>query len=293
MNGDNHDGGVGYGYAATASATLPKAKQRKGRSARRREQKMSERRRHDDRGSEEDPRCRSWPAALQRRKENQFEPRDEVALIGQLGYLPGNVIGVSARIKDLAVPLQKVAIDDQANEPVVVQLYPIAVRAETKTATTAGRERKRKRHPADDQEQDMVTEPFPTLYWITHPQIRALISDLEKRGRGTEYERRLAADPVVRRKMETAHKEYATERWQHVLTDQDRAWLVQRQWHSYLGCCGASGEVQQQQNGRGIAGSRHFASVKCLHAHAAHYWSGNTNNIFGQWVAEELCDLMR
>jgi hypothetical protein len=39
------------------------------------------------------------------------------------------VIGVSARIKDLAAALQKVALDDQANETVVVQLYPIALRA--------------------------------------------------------------------------------------------------------------------------------------------------------------------
>jgi hypothetical protein len=33
---------------------------------------------------------------------------------------------------------------------------PIAVRAETKAATTAGRENKRKRHPADDQKQDAL-----------------------------------------------------------------------------------------------------------------------------------------
>jgi uncharacterized protein len=127
-----------------------------------------------------------------------------------------------------------------------------------------------------------LMEPFPTLYWITHPEVRSLISNLETQGRGIEYEQRLAADPTVRQSMETAHVEYAKERWEHVLSDEDRAWLIQRQWHPHVGC----------QHGRGVAGSRYPATVKCLHAHAAHYWSGNQNNTFGRWVAQELCDVV-
>lgn len=223
-------------------------------------------------GIPSDPRSTSWPTVLQRRRQNRFEKRDEVALADQLGYLPGNVIHISARIKDLPSSLH--VIDTDMEAPVVALLYPIAVREETQVG------RKRKRHPAD--KEGFLAEPFPTIYWITHPEVRSLISNLETKGRGFEYEQRLATDPKVRQSMETAHTEYATERWKNILTEEDREWLTQRKWHPHVGC----------QHGRGIAGSRYPATVKCLHAHAAHYWSGNTNNTFGEWVVQELCNVV-
>ncbi len=36
---------------------------------------------------------------------------------------------------------------------------------------------------------------------------------------------------------------------------------------------------------RGVAGQKNFSSVKCLHAHYAH-WLATNNDIVGEWVHE-------
>lgn len=221
---------------------------------------------------DDDDRSKSWPTVTKLREANQLTQTDQDILVQQLGYLPGNAIRIAARVKDLPECLHSLVGDLEA--PVVAQLYPIAVRVETKFG------RKRKRHPDDKAKEGILMEPFPTLYWITHPKVKALISNLEKDGRGVTYEQRLESDDSVRSSMKLAHKEYAVERWEKILTDDDKAWLTKRKWHPYV----------DDVDGRGVAGSRHPSKVKCLHAHAAHYWSGNANNIFGKWVEQELCD---
>ena len=67
-------------------------------------------------------RSKTWPGVLERRQGSFFTKEDEGALVSQLGFIPGNAIGVAARAQ--AVPSLPVS----ANVPIVLKLYPLAIR---------------------------------------------------------------------------------------------------------------------------------------------------------------------
>ena len=85
-------------------------------------------------------------------------------------------------------------------------------------------------------------EPFPTFYYLTHPNTSALLSGLEAEGYMAKLHEMLEVDPELRAKYSLAHESYLAER---ELIDQ-------------------VSEVE------GISAGGMPTRVKCLHALAAH-----------------------
>lgn len=234
------------------------------------------------------------PGVLENRSEG-WNSTDEAALVGQLGYLPGNAISVAARsdqVPDLPI---------KGNVPIVLKLYPLALRDVYAGGKSDGRKfkgRKRGRtdsdtnriiapngHKQENYDKDLLLlEPFPTLYWLTHPILRTMTSKLElgDTHNATIMERRLQNDQESRESMERAHKAYGEERWK-LLIDSDVKLLEERKWEASVGA------------ERGVAGIRNPKGVKCLHAMLAHYLSrgpGSHDNVVGKWVYHEICRLV-
>lgn len=144
--------------------------------------------------------------------------------------------------------------------------------------------------------QTTTIEPFPTMYWLTHPHLRGLISQLEISSTHNVklLEERLKSRPAYLKSMERAHISYGTNRWK-LLTDRDVTDIVsKRHWEGALGL------------ERGVAGIRKHNTIKCLHAHAAHFLAqdsssigcgametgGEGQNIVGKWVVEALEEML-
>lgn len=226
-------------------------------------------------------RDRSWPGVLERRS-RQWSESDENELIRQLGYMPGNAVAVVARSDDVPhLPIE-------GNVPIVLQLYPLAMRDEYAGGKQDGRKYKgRKRGPSRKDGNDAATkdqtpllEPFPTMYWVTHPILRTIVSkvELEEHHNATMMKGRLEKDPSAMASMRQAHRLYGETRW-NLLTDSDQQLMEERNWQGALDA------------ERGVAGIRHATAVKCLHAHIAHFLSGDpgsSDNIVGKWTMEQV-----
>jgi hypothetical protein len=277
-----------------------KKRNRPGRSSRRRKAKLRAIQEAEERllagedlvsnavrGTPSD-RARAWPGVMQRRSK-EWSAKDEESLVGQLGYLPGNAVAVAARASQFP------SLGIQPDVPLVLQLYPIAIRDAYSGGRTDGRKFKsRKRIPSrsdncdvlsisDDQNgEDELIEPFPTMYWLTSPLLRTLTSKLELGNTHNvkQMETRLAADENALAFMKIAHEEYGKARW-NLLTEEDQALMERRHWKEALLT--------------GVAGIRKHAAVKCLHANLAHYLStgpGSVENLVGKWVFEQVCKLI-
>ena len=230
-------------------------------------------------------------------------PRDETLLVKQLGFVPGNAVRICCRWNNLPDRLQRCLPETKSNnnhndDPVVVQLYPVATRDVFAGGKSDGRKfksrKRRKINPtnesvtttdvsAEDKEDDstVVLEPFPTLYWLTHPLLKIWVSKLEVNGFGVELEKRLGRDTVALNRMKRAHHAYGQSRVQ-LLTPNDQTEIQARRWNAAL------------EEARGVAGIRNYAAVKCLHAHLAHYLSsdaGSQDNIVGAWVVDAICEM--
>ena len=107
---------------------------------------------------------------------------------------------------------------------------------------------------------NIVIEPFPTMYWLTHPLLRTLISQIELGSidNVTQVQQKLASSPQHLSKMKIAHESYGRERWE-LLTEDDKRDVLERNWKDAVGSV------------RGVAGIRKYETVKCLHTHSAHY----------------------
>lgn len=215
-----------------------------------------------------------WPAV---KELCELKVADEVLLKSQLGYLPGNALSVGARVNEVLPALK----DDSS--PLVVKLYPLVLRDES-DGTKNRRKRKRQKAQSteedNDKRKDPLMEPFPTIYWVTEPKIKALISKLELDQWGKKMEQRLEDDAEAMESMHQAHKLYGQER-RSTITAKDWEWIQQRRWEAVFA------------ETRGVAGIRNPKSIKCLHAHAAHYWSGCKSNIVGKWVSDEVQMLLQ
>jgi hypothetical protein len=237
-----------------------------------------------------------WPAV---KDLCQLSDKDRHALIRQLGYLPGNAIKVAARRKDYFPTLsenQRDNGDAGDDEPLAIQLYPLVLRHES-DSTKSHRKRKQQQEvehnnsghpgpsPISGSKKNPLVEPFPTMYWVTHPGFRAIISKLElarqNNNEGTirHFEKRLQTDPTALDSMRSAHDQYGQER-RKVITQHDWKWIQERKWEEAFAVT------------RGVAGIRNPAGIKCLHAHAAHYWSGCKDNVVGKWVSDEVQALL-
>lgn len=98
--------------------------------------------------------------------------------------------------------------------------------------------------------------PFPTLYWLTAPDLLRAISDLERRGRIAELVARVEADAAFRAAVASDHRRYARERWA----------LLDAPARERVAAHGFTAALRD----RGVGGAAHPEAVKCLHAHAAH-----------------------
>ena len=276
---------------------------------------------------------------------SQVDRRD---LIRQLGYLPGNALKVVARIEDAfsTEDLQRLftaatvttdandttttvcydsgqtdertkkmatMIQNMMKEPLVIKLYPLALRDES---SSTKRRRKRRREEIEDDSTEATNagqpqttplmEPFPTIYWVTHPLMKALISKLELDRVNVQFEERLEeeevnqeSDPSTKKdvsaleSMKRAHTSYGRER-RALLSSKDKDYVQGRKWYSDDEPTSATklplakASIPPFSEKCGVAGIRNPKAVKCLHAHAAHYWSGNSDNVVGKWVWERL-----
>lgn len=221
-----------------------------------------------------------WPAV---RELCTLNDTDKKSLIAQLGYYPGNALSVAARANE-AFP-ETIFKDDTS--PLVLKLYPLVLRDESDGTKT----RRKRKHQEDNKassgmgedkvsNKDYLVEPFPTIFWVTDPRLRALISKIEIENRGSQYEKKLKNDTEALESMKQAHLAYGKERLS-LIASQDREYIEKRGWESALDIS------------RGVAGIRNYSAVKCLHAHAAHFWSGCQENLVGQWVAEEVVSLLQ
>lgn len=138
----------------------------------------------------------------------------------------------------------------------------------------------------------MKIEPFPTLYWLTHPHMCMLISRLEADTHTNvrAMEQHLAEDKACIQTMKAAHASYSRRRW-GLLTHDDLQEVVDvLKWEGALG------------PERGVAGIRRKTTIKCLHAHAAHYLasfgqqeeaSEEEENVVGRWVVEAVEKMLK
>lgn len=303
---------------ATADEKNPRKKNRPGRAKRRRLQKVEEihRQEADLRSAIHASsrtltvnetvlpvdRNRILPAVISLREKFGWSKSDEQVLLKQLGFVPGNTVSIAARADRVGGIAQvasmnihhQVATSLEKNDPIVVRLYPLAIREENEGSKCNGKKHKsRKRVRTRDESvtlancadsdskqatpSSLLLEPFPTMLWLTHPLLRVMISKLEVKGLGVELERRLAENPEDRASMATAHSLYGKQRWS-LIQDDDQHLVKCRKWESAL------------DDSKGVAGIRNFQAVKCLHAHAAHYLAGCEENLIGKWTMEALLE---
>lgn len=233
-----------------------------------------------------------------------LDPTDEYQLKSQLGFVPGNAVCVAARLSK-----EFYCTNNQHKEapPSVVQLYPMAVRQAYEGGKSDGRKFKGRRRGAmrtDNNDEDFananvsestkpkkergwfiesssatqndsstqqprqIIEPFPTLYWLTSPILRSHISKIElsKTNGVPQMEARLRSKREYLNQMKRAHKSYGKQRWE-LLTDGDREEALLRGWGGALGDERGVAGIRPKKGG----GDGRWDSVKCLHAHSAHF----------------------
>jgi hypothetical protein len=202
-------------------------------------------------------------------------PKEDKLLVAQqLGYFPPNYREVSAWTLDGSLP-------------VAIKTYPLNGGAPRRQAK------------ADIQQVSLGT-PFPTLYWLTSPDISRAISNLERQGFVSVIEEKLNSDSVFdsdsAARFFACHEHYAKERWES-LSKEDCTLFE-------LYDSSSVQSMREMLQSSGVAGTNHTAqiqsdgtfraSVKCLHAHYAHYRSKQVDehesgfNPVGYWVHELL-----
>lgn len=110
--------------------------------------------------------------------------------------------------------------------------------------------------------------PFPTMYWLIDKDICYWLDGLEATGKIAEMQQAIDESEALQQELTINHQDYIHKREQY-LSDEERAWLVER---DYL----------RPLNKRGIGGIANFQRVRCFHTHyGAHLVSPN---IVGKWL---------
>ena len=172
-------------------------------------------------------------------------------LIHQLGYSPSNLIEIAAG-------------DDR--HPTVILLYPL------------NRNNLEGRYGVQVDGDAKGLLPFPTIFWMTCPELKSRVSKLEDEGWILKLEHRLLHSPHSEEYVQTmkkAHELYAQERWD-LLSEEDKELIDRNNWTKAL-------------RDVGIAGMWSFQFVKCLHTHYCHHLARPEHgNLIGQWVDDLL-----
>lgn len=177
--------------------------------------------------------------------ENAANSDDDKELVRQqLGYLPTNWIRVAARTC--------------SGDPIAIQTYPLQ----------GGSARRQAKAQINN---DLGT-PFPTLFWFTNPTIGIAIAELERKG----YIQRIqeSLDPSEQERLLACHEKYAAMRWES-MSSSHRQQLIEepslRRLRNMLQYSGISGTIlpgsKDSDTNNGLP------SIKCLHAHYAHFRS--------------------
>lgn len=130
---------------------------------------------------------------------------------------------------------------------------------------------------------DAQLEVFPTLYWLTCPELRRVIGILETEGWIDRLQRRVESDSTLAEQVVRSHGDYARQRV--ALVRQEELALVQDQYPSQA-------EVLRKS---GIGGAR-GRGIKCLHTHLAHFLAeagpppGDRVNPIGKLIAQLLAE---
>jgi uncharacterized protein len=206
---------------------------------------------------------------------------DAQIVANQLEITPLNLIEIGAR-------------NTVNGDPLTLVLYPLTLADAPKGRYCNG-----------------TRQPFPTIYWMSCPDLRSKISRLEHFGLGNliqdlldrnsihDYEVAPGSTPILQEfysylkdfhqeqslpsqspsyleQMRQAHHEYALERW-NSFTSEDIEYIRSNGWEKALNT-----QV-------GIAGMKKFTQVKCLHTHYAHFITHPEHgNVIGRWVHEVL-----
>ena len=195
----------------------------------------------------------------------------------QLGYVPLNIINVGAFRDDNKLAMEifpsksehVIEVNDSHFEsssndslsnkhPLVIIVYPL-------NCNSFNRQHKNSK----------VLKPFPTVIWMTSPELHTRISKLEDAGWISKLQKKLKDSDEYRDIMKSAHNRYKEFRW-NLLSKEDQEYLNNSGWRPSL-------------NEVGIAGMKNFDSVKCLHTHYAHFLCRpQDGNIIGKWTHELL-----
>ena len=115
-------------------------------------------------------------------------------------------------------------------------------------------------------------------YWIADPRIAAAVATIERDGGVRRAGEHVSASAGGVGSLKSAHARYAAERWA-LLAEDEVAFVEARGWTPRL-------------RDVGVAGIRDAATVKCLHAHYAHFLADRENPV-GAWVHGQLSDEVR
>ena len=191
-----------------------------------------------------------------------------------LGFVPSNLLMVKKRSNDTSAT------------PLACIMYPLS------TTALNGK-----------------LEPFPTICWLTSSELRSRVSALEKSGWIKIFQNMLAANPRSHGKqMRAAHKSYAVARTS-LLSDSDKHIVASNGWTGALsesrGVAGILKTIvgkkfeasEKYDSSNSVASEENIElttwdlSVKCLHAHLAHYLCfPEHGNIIGEWTWHALCE---
>ena len=114
-------------------------------------------------------------------------------------------------------------------------------------------------------------KPFPTLFWLTCPLLRRLVSTMESGGLIQEFEYRIERESVYRERYLKAHEETA------LMKRESLEGLELSEWQ------------KEKLFGSGIGGIANPLKVKCLHLQLANYLGGVSNPV-GKDVWESLSE---
>ncbi|MBI1729942.1 DUF501 domain-containing protein [Candidatus Acetothermia bacterium] len=115
-------------------------------------------------------------------------------------------------------------------------------------------------------------KPFPTLFWLSCPNLVAQISRLEHQNYIQKIEELIRQDASFRERVFKNHRENIHERWAE-LSQADIVFIDKKGYRSQL-------------LDYGIGGIKNWESVKCLHLHYAHHLA--RENAIGQWLDEHF-----
>lgn len=106
-------------------------------------------------------------------------------------------------------------------------------------------------------------KPFPTLYWLVHPQINLAIDRLEANGLIAVLQQKIDIDPLLQDAMAIDHNAYITARAEFMDSEiKDEIKALQ---------------LEGAFDGRGIGGIADFSRIRCLHTwYGAHMVTPNT-----------------